>query len=144
MAEDEHRLFYIWEDTVDLKQLLIGLACGGALGFTSYAASFAAFTEHLTSSTPGVIKGYALMGGIVGCVCTAVGLALAVKPKRAFRATAEGPRDRAALIHTLALDPDEERVALEEASPKLIREMQQLQVYDLFVDVSRSQAESER
>lgn len=144
MSRDERQLFYIWEDTVDLKQLIVALASGSAIGFTSYAASLAAFTRYLTASTPAVIKGYALMAGIAGCVCAAVGVALLVRPKRTFRATDQGPLDRAALIRALAIDPVEERLALQEATPTLIREMQQLQVYDLFVDISRSPAEPDR
>ena len=131
------RLVNIWEDTVDFRELLIGLAGGSALGFVAYSLSLRAFTAYLPGQAPGLIKGYALMGGIVGCVCAAVIVALLVKPKRNFRHADDGPIDRAALLRGLALDPDEERRALESASPKVIREMQDLQIYDLFVEVSR-------
>ncbi|MBY0496657.1 MAG: hypothetical protein K2Y23_20820 [Cyanobacteria bacterium] len=137
MAEPQ-RLVNIWEDTVDLRHLLIGLACGSALGFTSYVLALRAFTAYFPGETPGLIKGYALMIGIAGCVMAAAIIGTVFKPKRVFRDTDEGPIDRSTMIRNLALDPDEERRALETASPKLIREMQELQVYDFFVDGSRS------
>ena len=134
----EHRLVNIWEDTVDLRELLIGLACGSALGFASYVAALLAFTAYLPSQQPSLIKGYALMAGIAGCVMAAALIAVVIKPKRSLRETTHGPLDRAELIRSLALDPEEERRALETASPKLIREMQQLQIYHLFAETPPS------
>ena len=133
----EHRLVNIWEDTVDFRELLIGLACGSALGFASYAIALRAFTAYFPAQQPSLIKGYALMGGIVGCVTAASLIAAVIKPKRLLRETAQGPIDRAGLVRDFALNPEEERRALETASPKLIREMQQLQIYDLFAESSR-------
>ena len=133
----QQRLVNIWEDTVDLRQLLIGLACGSALGFASYVIAVRAFTAYFPEQTPSLIKGYALMTGIAGCVMAAAIIGTVFKPKRVLRETDQGPIDRSAMIRDLALDPEEERRALDTASPKLIREMQQLQVYDLFADVSR-------
>ena len=128
----EQRLVNIWEDTVDLRQLLIGLACGSTLGFGSYIGAVRAFASYLPGQPPALLKGYALMAGIAGCVLAAAVIARVFKPKRWLRETDDGPIDRAALVRHLALDPEEERVARETASPQLIREMQQLQIYDLF------------
>ena len=133
----EPQLVTIWEDVVDFRQLLIGLACGSAIGFVSYASAFRAFAAGFPDDDPGLIKGYALMAGIAGCVMAAALIATVFKPKRLLRDTDQRPIDRAGLIRDLALDPEEERRALETASPKLIREMQQLQVLDLFSDSSR-------
>jgi len=133
---EEQRLVNIWEDTVDLRQLLIGLACGSALGFASYAVAIRAFTAYFPGQTPNLVKSYALMAGIAGCVIAASLVGAVVKPKRSLRETDQGPMDRAALVRELSLDPAEERRALETASPALIREMQQLQIYALFVDSS--------
>jgi len=137
MAHDERQLFTIWEDTVDLKELLIGLAAGSALGFTCYKLAFWACTTYLTGVAPGVLKGYALMGGIAGCVVAAVIVGRVVTPKRHFRASEDVPADRAGVLRALGVDPAEERLALERASPKLRREMQQLQIHDLFADYAR-------
>jgi len=134
---EEQRLVTIWEDTVDLRQLLIGLACGSALGFASYTVAIRAFTTYFPGQTANLIKGYALMAGIAGCVLAAVLVAMVVKPKRRLRETDQGPIDHSSLLRELALNKDEERLALQTASPKLIREMQQLQIYDLFADSSR-------
>ena len=134
---EEHRLVNIWEDTVDLKELLLGVAWGSALGFAAYALALRAFTAYLPGQQPSLIKGYALMGGIAGCVMAASFIAAAIKPKRSLRETTQGPLDRAGLVRDLALNPEEERRALAAASPRLIREMQQLQIYDLFAETSR-------
>jgi len=134
---------YIWEDAVNLRELLIGLAFGSVLGYAFYTLSFEAFTKYLPGQREGVIKGYALLGGIVGCVCAAVVIGLIFKPKRRVRTAEQAPTGRAELLRNLGLDPDEERRALEKASPKLIREMKQLQVYDLFADFSRSRREGD-
>jgi hypothetical protein len=93
-----------------------------------------AFTTYFPGQTANLIKGYALMAGIAGCVLAAVLVAMVVKPKRLLRETDQGPIDHVSLLRELALNKDEERLALQTASPKLIREMQQLQIYDLFAD----------
>lgn len=143
MAPGEPQLFTIWEDTVDLKALLIGLACGSALGFICYELSLRLCTAYLPGVAPGVIKGYALLGGIVGCVGAAAGVARVVEPKRHLREQEDTVTDRMALLRSLGVDPEEERHALERASPKLIREMQQLQIHDLFVEYARGEGKAE-
>lgn len=135
---DEQRLVNVWEDTVDLRQLLIGLACGSALGFASYAGAIRALTVTFPDQTASLIKAYALMAGIAGCIVAAILVAVIVKPKRVLCETEQGLRDQAALLQELALNLDDERRALEGASPQLIREMQQLQVYDLFTESSQA------
>ena len=143
MSDDTPQLVNIWDDTVDLRELFIGLACGSTLGFAFYALALRALSRYLPNQPPGVIKGYALLGGILGCVCAAVGVALFVKPKRWLRVSDDGPVDRAGLLRSLAVDPEEERRALAHASPALIREMQQLQIYDLFADFSHARPDAE-
>jgi hypothetical protein len=138
MPDEKHQLVNIWDDTVDLRELFIGLACGSTLGFAFYALSLRTLSKYVPHQPAGVIKGYALLGGILGCVCAAVGVALLVKPKRWLRVSDDGPIDRVGLLRSLAVDPDEERLALANASPELIREMQQLQIHDLFAEFSRS------
>ena len=137
MSDENRRLLSIWEDTVDLRELLIGIAGAAALGFASFIVSWRVFTAQLPNDSAALIKGYALMGGILGCVLAAVIIAVVFKPKRVLRESEGGLTDPAELLVSLGLDPDEERRALETASPKVIREMQQLQIYDLFVDFSR-------
>ena len=138
MSESSQRPINVWEDTVGLKELLIGLAGGAALGFVCYVLSLRVLSNYLAGSAAGVVKGYALMGGICGCVAAAVLVARFVKPRRILCESGVAPADRAALLQTLGLDPDEERRALEKASPKLIREMEQLQIHDLFAEFGRS------
>ena len=133
----EPRLVNIWEDTVDLTQLLIGIAGGSALGFVSYVAALRAFSTYFPEQPPSLVKGYALMAGIAGCVLTAAVIATVFKPKRRLRETEPGPVERDALVRGLALDPEEERRALETASPDLLREMQELQIHELFAEPVR-------
>jgi hypothetical protein len=126
-----------------LRELLVGLVSGAALGFTGYEFSLSVLAAYLPGQAPALLKGYALMGGIAGCICAAALVAVIVKPKRQFTHGDEAPIDRAALLRALALNPDEECRALETASRQVILEMQALQIYDLFVEASR-QGESER
>jgi len=128
----EPRLVNIWEDTVDLRQLLFGLVFGGALGFAAYAVAIRAVTARFPNQTPNLLKGYALMAGIAGCVAAAVLIAAVIRPKRLLRETVTGPTNQVELLRGLALNLDDERAALDTASPELIREMQQLHIYDLF------------
>jgi hypothetical protein len=139
----EHQLVNIWEDAVDLRELLIGLAIGSAVGYAAYVLAFGALTRYFPDQGEGLIKGYSLLGGIVGCVVAAVLINLFVSPKRHVREADDGATGRTELLRTLGLDPKEERQALEDASPELIREMKQLQVYDLFADFARSEREED-
>ncbi|MEJ2206119.1 MAG: hypothetical protein P8170_18645 [Gemmatimonadota bacterium] len=143
MSERKHQLVNIWGDAVDLRELLIGLAIGSAFGYAAYVLAFGALTRYFPAQGEALIKGYALLGGIVGCVVAAVLIGLFVSPKRHVRAADDDATDRTDLLRTLGLDPEEERQALEDASPKLIREMKQLQVYDLFADFARSEREED-
>lgn len=137
MPDRDRRLLNIWEDTVDLRELLIGIACGSASGFAAYILSLRFFQAQLPDETPALVKGYGLLGGILGCVVAAVVIAVVFRPKRVLQESEVGPADPGEILAALGLDPEEERAALEQASPKVLREMQQLRIHDAFVDFSR-------
>ena len=130
----EPGLIVVWEDTVALRHLLIGLLCGGVLGLGCYLVAARSIAAALPGEAAGLVKAYALLGGIGGSLVAAVVLALFVKPKRVFDDSTEGSGDRAALLRQFGADPVEEAEALRRASPRLLREMRQLQVHDLFAD----------
>ncbi|NQE61660.1 hypothetical protein [Caulobacter sp. RHG1] len=137
MASRERRLLNIWDDTVDLPALLVSVAGGAALGLAAYKLALAALMARQGETAASLIKAYALLGGVGGCVLAAVLVGLVVKPKRIVETAQASAADQIDLLASLGADPDEERRALETTPPKVIAEMQQLKIHDLFVAFSR-------
>ena len=131
MADKKRQLLNVWGDTVDFRQLLCGVTGGALLGYFSFAAGLRYLVKYHPSLQKGLAMGYALLFGVGGCVVAGVIAAKLFPPKHVYREQ-ERSIDRSAVLQDLKVNMQLEAEYLKQASPKVIREMQALQLYDLF------------
>lgn len=90
------QLLEVWNDTVDSKHLIAGIAIG--IGCAVPAYFVADYFFNSTGSDEALSHSYALLVGIVGCIIGAVITGLLFKPKRVITESAADTRGRQAII----------------------------------------------
>jgi hypothetical protein len=95
------------------------------LGLNYLQANFSKLAANLMTA-------YALLIGIAGCLLSAIISAKLFKPKRKLNEEEFSEGDRLAVLEELKIDIDKEAEELQFVGPKVIQEMKDLQIYDLF------------
>ena len=117
------QLIEVWNDTVDPKHLIGGIAIGVGIAVPAFLIS-----DHLFSSSGGdeaLSHSYALLIGIVGCILGAVIAGVLFKPKRVITTSAADTRNRQEIIDEIV----EEYGPLGDP-----REIRALGLFDALVD----------
>ncbi|GAA1860039.1 hypothetical protein [Brevibacterium marinum] len=90
------QLLEVWNDTVDSKHLVGGIAIGIGVAVPAYLIADHLFTTGAGDAELG--HSYALLIGIVGCIVGAVIAGLLFKPKRVVTQSAADTRNRQEVI----------------------------------------------
>ncbi|MCI1823350.1 MAG: hypothetical protein LKI76_05385 [Megasphaera sp.] len=129
----EHVYVNFWGDTVDCKQLYIGILAGA---FFSYLAAYLGknfFTTYFSELGKNLIAGYSLFAGLIMAVIVAAIIANIFKPKRIFRAdTTTFDIDK--FLRLSGLDVAEEKKYLDTVPLETIQEMKRLGLYSIFTE----------
>jgi hypothetical protein len=133
MQEERQGYLTVWGDTVDLKELLLGVFFGAVVGFCSYSGALWYLKTFHSGMAKGVLEGYALLVGVGGCLAVGVIAARVTKAKRNFIEDDNSIDKKEALLE-MDLDLDREAEYLQHVSADVIQEMHQLQIYDLFTE----------
>ena len=126
---DEH-LTEVWGDTVKLSQLGIAALLGIILTMAFYIVGNNIFSQ-MENIEASLAKGYALLTGILGCCLSAAISAKFFKPKRIIEEHAESA-DIAEILALGGTTVEEEAKALATLDPKVIAEMEDLELYALL------------
>lgn len=129
-AKQANDLTEVWGDTVSLKQLGYASILGFALTMAFFLAGRSYFLGLGTIETS-LAKGYSLLVGMAGCILSAVISAKLFKPKRII----EEHLDQESVEEVLAtagITPEEEKEALGKLDPKVISEMEDLELWQLL------------
>ena len=127
----------VWNDTVDPKHLIGGIAIGVGIAVPAFLIS-----DHLFSSSGGdeaLSHSYALLIGIVGCILGAVIAGVLFKPKRVITTSTADTRSRQEIIDEIVEeygdlgDPRELPEAVQ-------NEVRTLGLFDALLDNHRSHA----
>jgi len=129
-AKQANDLTEVWGDTVSLKQLGYASILGFVLTMVFFLAGRSYFLGLGTVETS-LAKGYSLLVGMAGCILSAVISAKLFKPKRII----EEHLDQESVEEVLAsagITPEEEAKALGKLDPKVIGEMEELELWQLL------------
>ena len=123
-------LLEVWNDTVDPRHLIGGIAIGVGIAVPAYLLA-----DHFFASNGDEALGhsYALLIGIVGCILGAVIAGVLFKPKRVITTSAADTRNRQEIIDEIV----EEYGPLgdpRELGPKAKEEIRALGLFDALVD----------
>lgn len=131
-AVDGSGLAIIWGDTVKLKHLAGAMLIGMVLGISFYQGGLTIIEKYFSSLPENLHKSVALLVGIVGCLLAAVISAKLFPPKRVLSEQEFAPEDRERVLKELQIDLDQEAEDLKTMSPAVLREMEELQLLELF------------
>ncbi len=122
----------VWGDTVDLKHLAIAMGIGIIISLLFYILGLNYLQANVSKLAANLMTAYALLIGIAGCLLSAIISAKLFKPKRKLNEAEFSEADRLAVLEELKIDIDKEADELQFVGPKVIQEMKDLQIYDLF------------
>jgi len=122
----------VWGDTVDLKHLAIAMGIGIIISLSFYILGLNYLQANFPKLAANLMTAYALLIGIAGCLLSAIISAKLFKPKRKLNEEEFSQADRLAVLEELKIDIDKEAEELQSVGPKVIQEMKDLQIYDLF------------
>lgn len=132
----QERLADIWGDTVNLHDLGKGIIIGIAISLSCYLGAHSIIATQAPNIAPKLISAYSLLFGISGCVLSAIVSANLFKPKRTLNEEQFSEEDRERVLKELNIDVEKEKEELKYADSKVLQEMKDLKLYDLFYGTS--------
>ncbi|WP_026896133.1 hypothetical protein [Clostridiisalibacter paucivorans] len=124
------RLAEVWGDTVVLKELFFSSILGITLTMLGYILG-SKFFSGIETLEPGLVKGYALMIGIIGCVLSGILSAKLFKPKRIVEEKFE-QENIEDVIKSGGMTLEEEILALSTVDKQILDEMEELNLTALL------------
>ncbi|KMO87505.1 hypothetical protein AB840_01975 [Megasphaera cerevisiae DSM 20462] len=122
----------IWGDTVDLHHLGIGVIIGIVISISCYLGASTVIAMQAPNLEEKLVSAYSLLFGIGGCVLSAVISANLFKPKRTLNEAEFSEEDRDRVLQELKIDLVKEREELQYVDAKVLQEMKELKLYELF------------
>jgi hypothetical protein len=126
----KQQLTEVWGDTVALKEMLISTILGVVLTMAFFLVGRSVFLGMGTIEAS-LAKGYSLLVGICGCFLAAFISAKMFKPKRIIEEHMD-TEDIEVVLASVGMTVEEESEALSQLDPKLIAEMEDLELYNLL------------
>lgn len=124
------RLVEIWGDTADLGHLAWSMAIGLVVSLAGFLLANRVLAS--TVASPELARAYAMLAGLGGCVVSGVICALLFAPKReVVEGGAVDPRWREEVLAELAGEHGD-LGSVDDLPPSVVREMKELEIYDLF------------
>lgn len=130
MSNKSRSYVEVWGDTVILNELFFSAVIGIVLTMAGYLIGVNYFSG-IENLDPGLIKGYSLMTGIIGCIIAAVISAKLFKPKRIVEEKFE-QEEIEKIIAAAGMTVEEEVEALSLLDEETLEEMRQLELYSLL------------
>lgn len=134
--EKNQKFTEVWGDTVLLGELGVAAILGVVLTMGFYLVGHGIFSGMETID-PSLAKGYSLLVGIVGCFLSAAVSAKLFKPKRIVEEHVESA-DIEEILAFGGTTVEEEAAALATLDPKIIAEMEELELYALLALIPES------
>lgn len=130
-TEDKEVYTRVWGDVVSLKELVYSALIGISVTIGMYLIGQYVFNELIEGIDEALANGYALLVGVSGVFVSGFISAKLFKPKRKIedKIEAEAIED---ILQAAGITLEEEIEALSNASPEIIQEMEDLELYGLL------------
>lgn len=129
-SEKKQVLTEVWGDTVALKELILASILGVVLTMAFFLVGRSVLLGMGTIETS-LAKGYSLLVGITGCLLSAFISAKLFKPKRIIEERYDA-EEIETILAAAGLTVEDEAEALSKLDPKVIAEMEDLELYSLL------------
>lgn len=121
----------VWGDIVSLNELVIAAIIGIVVTMGMYFLGQYIFNELIVGIDEALANGYALLIGVSGVFISGFISAKLFKPKRKIEEKMESEAIED-VLKAAGITLEEEAAALAEASPEIIEEMEDLELYGLL------------
>ncbi|MFM0193583.1 hypothetical protein PQQ65_10875 [Paraburkholderia strydomiana] len=139
------KLAEVWGDTVDLRHLAWSVALGVAISVAAFEAGKAVLSSAVSDAA--IVRAYAMLIGLGGCLAAGALSAFFFKPKRVVTDHTVGESDRQHVLKQLA-EEGGGIGSIADLPPNAAAELKELGLYDLFAAYELSeqaaQAKGER
>lgn len=129
----------VWGDIVSLKELVIASIIGIVVTMGMFFLGQYIFNDLIDGIDEALANGYALLVGVSGVFISGFISAKLFKPKRKIEDKME-IQDVEEVLKAAGMTPKEEAEALAEASPEIIQEMEDLELYGLLALIPEDSA----
>jgi|SRR5690625_5102992 len=126
----------VWGDIVSLKELVLASIIGIVVTMGMFLLGQYIFHTLIDGLDEGLANGYALLVGVSGVFISGFISARLFKPKRKIEEKLE-THDIEVILKEAGITPEEEAEALSEASPEIIQEMEELELYSLLAMIPK-------
>ena len=128
--QKQWRLVEIWGDTADLGHLSWSIVIGIVVSLGGFLLANRVLAS--TVSSPELARAYAMLAGLAGCLLSGLICARLFPPKReVIEDSAADPRWRQEVLDELAGETGH-LGSVADLPPVVVREMKELEIYDLF------------
>lgn len=133
MKKDESNKKYtqVWGDIVSLNELVIASIIGIVVTMGIFFLGQYIFNDLISGIDEALANGYALLIGVSGVFISGFISAKLFKPKRIIEEKMEATAIED-VLKAAGITVEEEAAALAEASPEIIKEMEDLELYGLL------------
>lgn len=129
----------VWGDVVSLKELVLASVIGIAVTMGMFLLGQYLFNEVIDGIDEGLANGYALLIGVSGVFIAGFISAKLFKPKRIVEDKME-TEEIESILNDAGITLEEEIEALATASPEVIQEMEDLELYALLALIPEDSA----
>jgi hypothetical protein len=119
----------VWGDTVDLGHLAWSVALGIAISTGAFFAGQRVLSSFISDAA--IVRAYAMLAGLAGCLLAGAICAVLFKPKRHVVEQATDETGRLRVLEQLAAESGG-LGSMDDLSPSARREMSELGLLDLF------------
>lgn len=126
----------VWGDIVSLKELVLAALIGIVVTMGMFFLGQYIFHTLIDGLDEGLADGYALLVGVSGVFISGFISSKLFKPKRKIEEKMEA-QDIEVILKEAGITPEEEAKALGEASPEIIKEMEELELYSLLAMIPK-------
>ena len=132
------QIFEVWGDTVDIRHLAVSIAIGVTLSVTVFLLANHWLSGHI--GTVELARAYAMLVGLAGCISAGVICAILFPPKRDVVEGEAGNDFWHQEVLAKLAEQHGDLGSVEDLPPAVIKEMKELQIYDLFASYERAKA----
>lgn len=120
----------VWGETVDLKELVYASIIGIVLTMGMFLIGRKIFL-NMNNINLGLVNGYSLLFGVLGCILSGIISARLFKPKRIIEVR-HSKENTEEVISAAGMTVEEEIEALSNIDSQIIKELEELKLYGLL------------
>lgn len=135
MKSTHTNLVEIWGDTVHYRSMMYSILISTVISCSVFQTALYILSQQ--SGNPVLLKGYAMLCGLGGCILSGLVCAILFKPKRKVSISSLNHDETAATIHEWYQEHPSS-LTNTPPSPAIRTEMQLLNLYDVFQQVEQT------